>query len=215
MSLINSLKGLNEIDLADLDFNDISQWPEAVKITFYVVVFLMTLFFSYNFLLSSYNYTLTQQQQKEKQLKETYSAKSYQVNNLDEYKKQLVMMGETLNGLVKQLPGDTEVPGLLEDITKTGTAAGLEFNFINLQPEKAHEYYIELPINISVTGSFHSMGLFVSGVANLSRIVTLHDFKIKPPEPKMTTNSDQKQDGNILTMQIMAKTYRYVEGRKS
>ncbi len=99
--------------------------------------------------------------------------------------------------LLKQLPTDKEVPGLLEDITEIGRSAGLEFDLIALQPEKRGQFYVELPIRILVRGNYHQMGEFVSGVAAIKRIVTLHDFSLKPG------------GDNGLTMEISAKTYRY------
>jgi type IV pilus assembly protein PilO len=101
---------------------------------------------------------------------------------------------------LRQLPSDTEVPGLLEDITRTGLGSGLEFEEIKLLPEVTQQFYIELPIQITVVGAYHDLATFASGVASLPRIVTLHDFQIKPVEPGNT----QK-----LRMSILAKTYRY------
>jgi len=109
----------------------------------------------------------------------------------------MVEMEASFGALVKQLPSDTEVPGLLEDITLTGIGTGLEIKSIQLKPEVAAEFYIELPIEIQVTGTYHDFGSFVSGVAGLPRIVTLHDFTIKPG------------DAGLLNMTILAKTYRY------
>jgi len=99
--------------------------------------------------------------------------------------------------LLKQLPTDKEVPGLLEDITEIGRQAGLEFNLIALQPERKEQFYVELPILIQVRGDYHQMGEFVSGVAAIKRIVTLHDFALQP------------SDEDTLLMEINAKTYRY------
>ena len=108
-------------------------------------------------------------------------------------------MEETFGALVRQLPSDTEVPGLLEDITNRGIASGLEFTSIDLQPEQAAEFYVELPIKMVVEGTYHDLGAFVSGIAGLPRIVTLHDFDIVPGD---------ESDGS-LTLSITAKTYRY------
>ena len=121
--------------------------------------------------------------------------------NLEAYRQQMIEMEESFGALLSQLPGQTEVPGLVEDITFQGLGSGLEFNSIQLQPELTQEFYIELPIRIEVVGSYHDFGSFVSGVASLSRIVTLHDFAITAGE----TRSD-------LTMVITAKTYRYNAG---
>jgi type IV pilus assembly protein PilO len=108
-------------------------------------------------------------------------------------------MEESFGALVSQLPTDTEVPGLLEDITNKGVESGLEIKSIQLQAEQAKEFYIELPISIEVTGTYHDFGTFVSGIAALPRIVTLHDFKM---------TADPKTPG-VLSMSIAAKTYRY------
>ena len=106
----------------------------------------------------------------------------------------------SFGALLRQLPSDTEVPGLLEDITRTGLGSGLEFEEIKLLPEVAQQFYIELPIQISVVGAYHDLGTFVSGVASLPRIVTLHDFDIKAAGIEGTSK---------LRMNIVAKTYRY------
>jgi type IV pilus assembly protein PilO len=109
----------------------------------------------------------------------------------------MIELDETFGALLKQLPKDTEVPGLLEDITEVANGSGLAMKSINLQPEKVSEFYVELPIKIDVTGDYHDFGSFVSGVASLPRIVTLHDYTIK------------QSDGSRLNMQIDARTYRY------
>ena len=109
-------------------------------------------------------------------------------------------MEVSFGALLKQLPSDTEVPGLLEDITRTGLGSGLEFEEIKLLPEVAQQFYIELPIQIKVVGGYHDLATFVSGVASLPRIVTLHDFDLVPA----AAGSSSK-----LRMGILAKTYRY------
>ena len=111
-------------------------------------------------------------------------------------------MEESFGALVSQLPSDTEVPGLLEDITNKGLLNGLSISAIELKKERAQEFYVELPISITASGSYHDLGAFISGMAGLPRIVTLHDFQI--------TNS--KKNPNSLDMKILAKTYRYRDG---
>ena len=108
-------------------------------------------------------------------------------------------MEESFGALVSQLPSDTEVPGLLEDITNKGLLNGLQISSIDLKKEQAEEFYIELPIEIKATGSYHDLGAFVSGMAGLPRIVTLHNFEIVA----------NKKNTNELDMRILAKTYRY------
>jgi type IV pilus assembly protein PilO len=111
-------------------------------------------------------------------------------------------MEESFGALVSQLPSDTEVPGLLEDITNKGLLNGLDIASIILQKESAKEFYVELPIAIKASGSYHDLGAFISGMAGLPRIVTLHDFQI----------TAEKKNPNSLDMSIIAKTYRYKDG---
>jgi type IV pilus assembly protein PilO len=126
---------------------------------------------------------------------------TFQAANLEAYKEQMEEMEVSFGALLKQLPSDTEVPGLLEDITRTGLGSGLEFEEIKLLPEVTQQFYIELPIQIVVMGSYHDLATFVSGVASLPRIVTLHDFDIKP--------ADKSGASSALRMSVLAKTYRY------
>jgi len=154
----------------------------------------------YFFYIQDLQAQLDQARNEETALKEQFSNKAFQAANLPAYKAQMVEMENTFGALLRQLPGDTEVPGLLEDITRTGLGSGLEFEEIKLLPETAQQFYIELPIQITVTGGYHDLATFVSGVASLPRIVTLHDFEIKPV--------DAKSPGK-LRMSILAKTYRY------
>jgi type IV pilus assembly protein PilO len=135
-------------------------------------------------------------------LKKDFETKAFQAANLEAYRQQMVEMEESFGALVSQLPSDTEVPGLLEDITNKGLLNGLDIASIDLQKEKAKEFYVELPIAINASGSYHDLGAFISGMAGLPRIVTLHDFQI-------TTN---KKNANSLDMKIIAKTYRYKDG---
>jgi type IV pilus assembly protein PilO len=119
-------------------------------------------------------------------------------------------MEESFEAILRQLPSDTEIPGLIEDITLVGLKNGLSFSSIDLQPEELHEFYIEKPIRIVVTGGYHELGAFVSDVADLSRIVTLHDFTISP---EGRANKPGDVPGGLLRMTILAKTYRYSDER--
>jgi type IV pilus assembly protein PilO len=119
-------------------------------------------------------------------------------------------MQESFNTILRQLPSDTEIPGLIEDITLVGLKNGLTFTSIELQNEQLHEFYIEKPIKIVVTGSYHDLGSFVSDVADLSRIVTLHNFTIAPDRTRAGSGDSR---GGILRMSILAKIYRYNDER--
>ncbi|MDB5983878.1 MAG: pilO [Pseudomonas sp.] len=194
------LDSLRKIDINDLDLNNLGSWPAAVKTIAGALVLIIVLALGYNFYLKDLQDQLDQSRATEATLKEQFATKAFQAANLNAYKVQMKEMENSFGALLRQLPGDTEVPGLLEDITRTGLGSGLEFEEIKLLPEVTQQFYIELPIQITVVGAYHDLATFVSGVASLPRIVTLHDFQIKPVEPGNT----QK-----LRMSILAKTYRY------
>ncbi|VXC61569.1 Type IV pilus biogenesis protein PilO [Pseudomonas sp. 9AZ] len=200
MSLNDSLESLRQIDLNDLDFNNVGSWPAAVKFIAGALLLIAVVAFGYNFHLKDLQTQLDGKRAEEAILKEQFSSKAFQAANLDAYKDQMQEMEVSFGALLKQLPSDTEVPGLLEDITRTGLGSGLEFEEIKLLPEAAQQFYIELPIQITVVGSYHDLATFVSGVASLPRIVTLHDFNLVP----VSADTSSK-----LRMSILAKTYRY------
>lgn len=200
MSLNDSLESLRQIDFSELDFNNVGSWPAAVKFIAGVLLLVAVIALGYNFHLKDLQVQLEGKQAEEVSLKEQFSSKAFQAANLDSYKEQMQEMEVSFGALLKQLPSDTEVPGLLEDITRTGLGSGLEFEEIKLMPEVAQQFYIELPIQIKVVGSYHDLATFVSGVASLPRIVTLHDFDLIPA----VAGSSSK-----LRMNILAKTYRY------
>lgn len=204
MSLSESLESLKKVDLADLDLNNLGSWPSVVKFITCALLLVAALALGYNFYLKDLQGTLEQRSSEEKVLKDQFSAKAFQAANLDAYKVQMKEMEESFGTLLRQLPSDTEVPGLLEDITRTGLGSGLEFEEIKLQPEVVQQFYIELPIQIKVVGSYHDLATFVSGVASLPRIVTLHDFEVRLPTEKEGGGGASK-----LRMSILAKTYRY------
>jgi type IV pilus assembly protein PilO len=198
MALADSLKSLQEIDFGDLTMDNIGTWPMPVKIFVWVLTFGLVCLALYKYDLEDKRAELAAARATEVELRAQYEAKAMQVANLDALRAQLAEMNEQFGALLGQLPKDTEVPGLLEDITEKGVEAGLAFSSIALQGERDAEFYKELPIDILVSGSYHDLGGFASGVAGLPRIVTLHDFKINP-----TTRAGE------LSMQILAKTYRY------
>jgi type IV pilus assembly protein PilO len=198
-SLQDSMQGF---DINDLDFENIGSWPLLVKVIVWVIIFSACVFGGYKFVIEEYQGNLARVTAQEEKLRQEFKTKAFQAANLDAYRKQMEEMEESFGALVGQLPSDTEVPGLLEDITNKGVGNGLDFASIDLKPEKNAEFYVELPIDIVVEGAFHDMGTFVSGVAGLPRIVTLHDFVIQPVK-------DEK--ASSLIMNITAKTYRYKE----
>lgn len=202
MNFAQSMESLKKIDVNDLDFNNIGSWPGALKVIVAAVVFSLLLFLGYHFHLKAQQETLERTEAQEATLRKEFADKSFKAANLEAYKSQLVEIEERFGTLLKQLPSDTEVPGLLEDITQMGLNSGLEFESITLQPEVVQQFYIELPIRIVVQGNYHDIATFVSSVAGLPRIVTLHDFDIAP-----TSGGNP----DLLKMNILAKTYRYNE----
>lgn len=200
MALQDTLDQLRDFDVGDLDVNNIGAWPSAVKAIVLFFIFIAVIGGGYYLYLTDKQKALDLAGSKEAELRLDYEKKSFQAANLDAYRKQKEEMEATFGALLRQLPSDTEVPGLLEDITRAALDNDLTIESIDLEAEKRTEFYVELPIDIVVEGDYHKIGAFVSGVANLSRIVTLHDFKVAP----------QKTAQN-LKMTILAKTYRYLE----
>lgn len=203
MAIQDQLKELQEVDFNNLDPNNIGMWPMPLKVIVLIIAFAAACGAGYYFMVMPLLADQERLARQEQTLRSEFEQKAGQAANLEELKQQRVEMEESFGALLRQLPSDTEVPGLLEDITLTGLDAGLKFQSIQLQPERRQEFYIELPISITVEGLYHNMGAFVSGVANLSRIVTLHDFQISP--------AGRNQSSGELIMRIEARTYRYLD----
>ena len=202
MAVADTLKSLNDFDLGDLDFENLGSWPLAIKILAGLLLFGLIVVGGYYYHIEGLQLQLEGKEKEESDLRRDFERKAFEAANLEAYKLQMVEMEESFGALVSQLPSDTEVPGLLEDITDKGELNGLAISTIDLLAEVPQEFYIELPISIVAVGSYHDLGAFISGMAGLPRIVTLHDFTIKAPG----TNTNQ------LQMNITAKTYRYREG---
>jgi len=192
---------INSFDVNDIDWNNMGSWPLVGRIVFAAIVFFGVLIALYFFDIQGLSEEYDQIVSEEATLKSDFETKAFRVANLQAYKKQLAEIEESFGSLLRQLPRDTEVPGLLEDITDAATGASLEIKSIKLNKETETEYYTELPISIDVVGEYHDFGAFVSAVAGLGRIVTLHDFS-------MASAKDASNE-NRLNLKIVAKTYRY------
>ncbi len=192
---VNELKTFDWNSLSDPD--SIGIWPAPVKVLLGALLFAATLGAGYWFDIKKLQEDLAGVTAAEAGLRTDLESKAVLAANLEAYRQQMVEMEESFGALLSQLPDQTEVPGLVEDITFTGLGSGLEFTSIQLQPEVTQEFYIELPIRIEVVGAYHDFGAFVGGVASLSRIVTLHDFTI-------SAGGNRSE----LTMVITARTYR-------
>ncbi len=199
MNFSEQLKALNEFDLSDLDMENIGSWPMALKVIVLALLYAAILIAGFYFHVEDLNKRLGVVEQEEQTLRQDFEKKAFEAANLEAYKAQLVEMEQRFGTLVAQLPSETEVPGLLEDITDKGELNGLSIRRIDLLDEQVQTFYIELPIAIEAVGSYHDLGAFISGMAGLPRIVTLHDFEI-------TLDADTAP---MLEMSILAKTYRY------
>ena len=202
MSWKDSLKSLKDTDLNDLDLNNLGSWPVPVKVIVCILLLVAVLVGGYFFHVQNLQDELVRYQNEEITLRQQFESKVRQAANLAAYKEQMVLMEASFDKLLRQLPSDTEVPGLLEDITSAGLNSGLEFEEIRLLPEVEQQFYIELPIRVKVFGGYHELATFVSAVASMPRIVTLHDFQIEP---------SKKGNPSRLAMNIQVKTYRYNE----
>lgn len=197
------------IDLNDITLDSISTWPQLARNSILGVLCLVVVNLGYVFDLRSELVILNQTEQQEVPLKQEYEYKAQQAANLEAYRKQLQTIKKDFAVLLQKLPESTEVPALLEDISKVGIASGLEFTLFKPQPENPMDFYAELPIQITVRGTYHQFGQFVSRIAAMDRIVTLHDFNIGKPDPTKYPPGTAI-DPHVLEMSITAKTYRYI-----
>jgi type IV pilus assembly protein PilO len=195
------LDKINNFDPNDIDWENMGSWPIAGKAVFCAVLAIAIVVGGYFYMLEPMQQKLSREIRQESQLKKDFENKAFQAANLEAYKAQMVEMEESFKSILKQLPRDTEVPGLIDDISLSALNNGLDLKVISPKQQRATEFYNELPIEIQVEGDYHELGAYVSSVASLSRIVTLHDFSI----------AKKGKDGT-LSLKILAKTYRYTEG---
>ncbi|MFT7471589.1 MAG: type IV pilus assembly protein PilO [Kiritimatiellia bacterium] len=199
MSLITNITN----DLRNFDWNDLQDvdtigiWPAPVKAIITLIIVMSCMAGGYFFHIQNLQTELQGVVGEEGSLRIEFEQKAFLAANLEEYRAQTVQMEESFNELLRRLPSVTEVPGLVDDVTETGEGSGLEVATLDLPDEEIQEFYIEIPMNLEVIGDFHDFGTFVSGVASLDRIVTLHDFSI-------SARAD-----SFLDMSIVARTYRY------
>jgi type IV pilus assembly protein PilO len=192
--------------LRTLDPRDVGRWPLAVRGFFVLLVFMVCSAVAwYLFVWNDDRPVLQKAEADELDLRSQFEQKQQRAANLDAYKAQLGEMERSFGAMLRQLPGKTEVPNLLVDISQTGLAAGLQEKLFQPGIEQSKGFYAELPIKIRLVGTYHEFGTFVSGIAALPRIVTLDDIQITP------TNDSKAAGYDNLTMDLTAKTYRYIE----
>jgi type IV pilus assembly protein PilO len=193
-------------ELRALDPRDPGRWPLAVRASAVALCFLaVAIGLIYVFVWQDRMPELQQREDTEQQLRNEFRTKHSKAINLAIYKQQLSDIEKSFGALLRQLPSKTEVPNLLVDISQTGLAAALEEKLFQPGQEVKKDFYAELPIHIQLTGSYHEFGAFVSGIAALPRIVTLHDIQITPVSKEKSGTYDQ------LQLDLTAKTYRYLD----
>ena len=190
-------------ELQSLDANDVGRWPLPFRVAVIAIVFLLVTGLGiYWFIVKDKAPQLERAQAEEQELRTTFENKQRKAANYDAYKQQLAQIEQSFGTMLRQLPGETEIPSLIVDISQTGLAAGLQEKLFVPQAEVPRDFYAEKPIQIRLTGGYHEIGNFVSGIAALPRIVTLHDITITPE------NNDSFDN---LSMEVTAKTYRYID----
>ncbi len=192
--------------LRSLDANDIGRWPFAIRAAVIAIVFVAVVAGGFYLqIVRDYQPRLERAEREETDLRRNFEDKQRMAANLDDYRAQLEEMEQSFGAMLRQLPSQTEVPNLLVDISQTGLGAGLEEKLFQPSPEVQRDFYAELPIRIRLEGGYHEMGEFVSGIAALPRIVTLHDIQIQRSGGRGNDRPDR------LTLDVTAKTYRYLD----
>jgi len=200
---------LNISELNDLDFSNIGNWSLPLKVTAVILGCAIILGAGYWFDTQEQIKLHESAQREEQGLKQKFEIKQSKAANLEGYQQQMREIERTFGSLLRQLPSRTEVADLLTDISQTGLSSGLEFELFKPKGEVPIEFYVELPIKLRVRGKYHQLGNFVSGVAGLPRIVTLHEFTITVPKKQGDDN-----DKGELIMEATAKTYRYFDEKE-
>ncbi|MCH7335823.1 type 4a pilus biogenesis protein PilO [Acinetobacter sp. NIPH 2699] len=188
-----------------LDMNNYGSWPLSVKVTCWIFILLAVAALGYFVVVQKQLETIANAQAREQSLLNEFKEKESKLRNLQQYQTQLQEMEANFNQQLEQLPKETEIPSLVEDMNLTGVNSGLKFKNIRLEKEIKQEFFIEQPISMEATGDYHAFGAFATGIAALPRIVTLHDFTV---EAKADTQ--KKSDIPVVSYTVKAKTYRYV-----
>jgi type IV pilus assembly protein PilO len=200
--------------LRQLDSRDIGRWPFLFRALGVALVFLVTTgLLIYYFVNRGNLEDLRKAEAEQTSLWQTFDEKQRKAANLEAYRQQLAEIERTFGAMLRQLPGKTEVPSLLVDISQTGLAAGLQEQLFQPGSEARKDFYAELPIKIQLSGGYHEFGQFVSGIAALPRIVTLHDIEIThgAAQQRASGRGRAPAPNDQLTLSLTAKTYRYLE----
>ena len=190
-------------ELRALDTSDVGRWPLLFRALFVALIFIVVTAASvYYFPIKNKTPLLEQAEAKEIELRQVFTQRQRKAANFEAYKLQLAEIEQSFGAMLRQLPGKTEVPSLLVDISQTGLGAGLDEELFRPDAEIRRDFYAELPIKIRLKGTYHELARFVSDIAALPRIVTIHEVELKDAEAG---------SGAELEMDLTAKTYRYLE----
>jgi len=189
-----------------LEPDNIGSAPMGIKLGVFITLFVMIIAAGIYFDTQDQLKVLERHERKEVELKEEFKVKADQAAKLELYKEQLAEMEASFGALLRQLPETTEVESLLVDVSQTGLASGLEVKKFKPSAEEKKGFYAELPISLEVSGSYHQLATFISGIAALPRIVTISDMKLEPFEKQEEISTSGK-----LKMSATAKTYRYLQ----
>jgi len=185
-------------EIQNLDPQNPGLWPVPFQLALGVIVMILLIYAGWHFDLSKQRVDLEAEKVKEGEHMETFDLKQRRAANLDALKEQMIEMEQSFGDMIRQLPNQTEIAGLIVDVSQTGLSAGLEFDLFRPRAEQPAEFYARLPIDIRVTGDYHQFGEFISGIAQLPRIVTTHNINIT------------KLEGGRLAMSAQAVTYRAI-----
>jgi type IV pilus assembly protein PilO len=190
-------------ELKHLDVNDVGRWPLVFRAAVIMIAFVAVLAAGIWFtIIKDKRPQLLRAQEDEQTLRVTFENKQRKAANYDAYKAQLAQIEQSFGTMLRQLPGETEIPSLIVDVSQTGLASGLQEKLFQPQPEIPKDFYAEKPIKIRLSGGYHEIANFVSGVAALPRIVTLHNINITP---------ENQDNFDNLSIEVTAKTYRYLD----
>ncbi|MGE8210339.1 MAG: type 4a pilus biogenesis protein PilO [Stenotrophomonas rhizophila] len=198
-----------KMNLKELDFNNIGNWPQQAKVVFCALLALLIVFLAWFALISGKREELASLESTETSLREEFTKEQGRAVNLAPLKQQLAQMEQVLQQMLRQLPSKTEMPDLIIDISQTALSSGLVNELFQPGAEQPKEFYAEKPIALRMVGSYHQFGAFVSGVASLPRVVilTMHDINLKPKDPKTGITARS----GALELSGTVKTYRYLD----
>ncbi len=200
---------MNEINQL---LNDPANVSLPIKVGAVVVVFGLTLLAGYKLVVVDQLATQKSVQAVEFDKRKIYEVKQARANQLPAYKTQLAEMQASFGALKDQLPSDTEIPGLILDISEKGLTNGLEIELFKPKPEIHKEFFAEKPIELKAKGTYKQLAGFVSDLSGLPRIVTINNIHLEPEKKKIQDANGKAKKSTIARLSLNAtiKTFRYL-----